>query len=86
MHASRILALFAVSLTVSLFTTAAGADETAKPAPLRKPIIVEMPPIKGFAPPQVSVDVARVTHRMPLAELRKSLVDRISATIERDPF
>jgi hypothetical protein len=84
MHASRILALAAVSL--SLFTTAAWADETVKPAPKHKVIVVDMPPIKGFAPPVVAVDVARVVQRAPLPDLRKPLVDRIAAAVERDPF
>jgi hypothetical protein len=87
MRASRILALTAFSL--ALCSTAAWAEETAKPAakPRGNEITLDVVKIKGRAPrPQVTVDINKLVPRAPLPELRTPLVDRIAAPVEKDPF
>jgi hypothetical protein len=85
MRASRFIALSAFSLCLG--STAASADETAKPAPREKVIVLDpLPPIRGRAPHLLSVDLARLIPRVPLPQLRQPLVDRIGAAVEKDPF
>ena len=84
MRASRIVALSVFSL--ALFSTAAWADETAKPAAKGNVTVVPGITIKGPHHVGVSVDVARIIPRAPLPDLRQPLVDRIAAAAENDPF
>lgn len=84
MRASRLVALSVFSL--ALFSTAAWADETAKPALKNKVTVVSGITIQGPHHVAVSVDVARLVPRAPLPDLRQPLVDRIAAAADNDPF
>ncbi len=80
---ASIVALSAFSF--ALLSTAAFADDTAKPA--GKTTTVEEVKIKGKRQrPAVAIDVARLIPRAPLPELRQPLADRISGAVEKDPF
>ncbi|APR79647.1 Hypothetical protein A7982_04994 [Minicystis rosea] len=75
----------AVVLAVGLWSTAAAADETAKPA--KGTITVEPTHIKARPPrPAVAVDVGRVVPRAPLPDLRQPLVERIGKAVDGAPF
>jgi hypothetical protein len=101
MRASRIVALSAFSLalcstaawadeTVAAPATKASVTmgETPKPpAAKRGEYTLDTTIIHGRpARPNVAVDISRLIPRAPLSELRKPLVDRIGAAIEKDPF
>ena len=81
----RLVALSVLSL--ALFSTAAWADETAKPAPTKGNVtVIEGITITGRHHLGLTADVARVIPKAPLPDLRQPLVDRIAAAAEKDPF
>lgn len=82
----RSFRLAAVVLSVvGCWSSAALAEETKKPA--ARPVIVT-PDVDVFGKHQIpmAVDVARVTFKLKLAELRQPLVDRIGKAVDRSPF
>jgi len=85
MRASTILALAAFSL--ALVSTAAWADETAKPMPRGNVVTLPVVKIQGRPQhPQVVVNVARLVPRAPLPELRRPLVDGAGTAVDKDPL
>jgi len=96
MIASKLLAIASSALALAFWSTAAAADETAKPAgpaSLAAPaargnvVTTEIVKIKGRRQvPGAAIDVARLVPRAPLPELRQLLVDRIGKAVEKDPF
>lgn len=84
MSASRIGAAAAVVL--SLVSTAAFAEDAAPVVAKKGEITI---PIKIYGRrqlPAVAIDVRALVPRAPLPELRKPLVDRIGAAVEKAPF
>jgi hypothetical protein len=84
MKTSKIVAL--VALAVASWSSAALAEDTAKPAPVARVITVKPVSITGHRQVPLSVDVARVTLKAPLASLKQPLADRIAGAVEKDPF
>ncbi len=84
MKTSKIVAL--VVLAVASWSSAALAEGTAKPAPVAHVITVKPVSITGHRQVPLSVDVARVTLKAPLASLKQPLADRIADAVEKDPF
>ena len=85
MIASKLLASSALAL--AFWSTAAAADETAKP-PVRGNVVT-VATVKINARPQtphVAIDVARLVPRAPLPEMRQLFVDRIGQAVEGAPF
>ena len=82
--------IVAIALTVGTLGSAALAEEPAKakaPAAKRGEITLEGLIITLKPPrPVAAVDVARLTPKLTLAELRQTLLQRIEAAIENDPF
>jgi hypothetical protein len=78
----------AIALTLGTLTSAALADEPAKAPPAPRGKIMLDGLIITLKPPRpvAAVDVARLTPKVTLAELRQPLVGRIEAAIEKDPF
>jgi hypothetical protein len=74
-----------VLLGIGAISSSAMAEEKA-PARGRGVIEVEVVKIVGRARPILAADVARVTQKIPLAELRQPFVDRIEKAIQREPF
>ncbi len=90
MRASGIVGIVGIAgmvgAAVSLCTTAALADPACKKT-ARGTVTCDEVVVPGRPQhPNVAVDVARLVPRAPLPELRKSLVERIGAAVERDPF
>jgi hypothetical protein len=84
MKTSKIVAL--VVLAVASWSSAALAEETARPASTGRVITVKPVSITGHRQVSLSVDVARVTLAVPLASLKQPLADRIAGAVEKDPF
>ncbi len=85
MLAAKLVALSVFSL--ALVSTAAWADETAKPAPRKGVFEIDSTIVHGKpSRPQVAVDVSRLVPRAPLPDLRQPLIDRIAAAAENNPF
>jgi hypothetical protein len=74
-----------VLLGIGAISSSAMAEEKA-PARGRGVIEVEVVKIGGRAWRSRAADVARVTQKIPLAELRQPFVDRIEKAIQREPF
>ncbi len=77
----------AVLLAASFFGASAAADDTPDVGKL-KDGVDQIRPLKIVGHPRVplSIDVARVVQRVPLAELRQPLADRIGKAVDKDPF
>jgi hypothetical protein len=85
MLASRLVALSVLSL--AFVSTAAWAEETAKPARKERVYTLDKIVIPGRVQrPHVMVDVNKVVQKAPLPELKKALVDPIGKAVESDPF
>jgi hypothetical protein len=80
--------IVAIALTAGTLSSAALAEGPQKaPAAKRGEITVDDLIITLRAPrPVAAVDVARLTPKLTLAELRQPLLDRLFAVIEKDPF
>lgn len=66
---------------------AAQPGRDAKPAPATKGEVTIVVKIVGRRQvPSASIDVARLVPRAPLPQLRKPLVDRIGAAVDKAPF
>ena len=83
-RSAMLVALPALSL--ALLSPAAHAEETTRSAPRSVVIIVDGCRIRGHAPPFRTFDIPPVVPRLPLSELKKPLVERIAAAVEKDPF
>ena len=85
MKTSMIVAL--LGLAAASYSTAAMAEETAKPAPAGRVVLLDRVDITAHRVWPLSVaDVARVSPKVPLAQLKQPLVDRIAGAVEKDPF
>ena len=82
--------IVAITLSIGTLSSGAFAEEPAKaraPAAKRGEITLEGLIITLKPPrPVAAVDVARLTPKLTLAELRQPLLQRIEAAIENDPF
>jgi hypothetical protein len=78
----------AIALTLGTLGSAALADEAAKAQPAPRGKIMLDGLIITLKPPRpvAAVDVARLTPKVTLAELRQPLIGRIEAAIEKEPF
>ncbi|MEP7120530.1 MAG: hypothetical protein ABJE95_06465 [Byssovorax sp.] len=78
----------AIALAVGTLSSAALAEEPAKAPPAPRGKIMLDGLIITLRPPRpvAAVDVARVTPKLTLTELRQPLIGRIEAAIEKDPF
>jgi hypothetical protein len=75
------------TLSLVLCAAAAHAEDQAPPAPRGNVVTLEVVRIRGRVPlPQVAIDINRLVRKAPLPELKKPLVDRIGAAVEKDPF
>ncbi len=78
----------AVALTLGTLGSTALAEEPAKAHAAKRGEITLDGLIITLKPPRpvAAVDVARLTPKLTLAELRQPLLGRIEAAIEKDPF
>ena len=78
----------AIALTVGTLSSAALAEGPAKAPPVKGGEITLDGLIITLKPPRpvAAVDVARLTPKLTLAELRQPLIERIEAATEKDPF
>lgn len=80
--------VIAIALTLGTLGSAALAEEPAKAQPAPRGKIMLDGLIITLKPPRpvAAVDVARLTPKLTLIELRQPLIGRIEAAIEKDPF
>jgi len=74
-----------IVLGVGCYGSLAAAEEKAPPRG-RGVIEIDVIKIVGKSRPILAADIARVTQKLPLAELRQPFSDRIEKAIEKDPF
>jgi hypothetical protein len=85
MKTSKIVALLV--LAAASWSSAAMAEETAKPAPAGRVLVLKRVDITAHRQcPLAVAEVAKVTLKVPLASLQQPFADRIAGAVEKDPF
>jgi hypothetical protein len=88
MTTSKIVAVLVLAAAAcASWSSAATAEETAKPARAGRVVTVAPVKITGRRQvPAVAIDIAPLTQSAPLATLKQPLADRIAGAVEKDPF
>lgn len=87
MTTSKIAAILVLAaVACASWSSAAMAEETAKPARAGRVITLKTVSVSGRRQVPLTVDVARVTQAAPIAALKQPLADRIAGAVEKDPF